>query len=123
MNDTEETTMLDQTQESLLPQASELWKKPNDFNMDPNDRKQSYETACAWLGAVGVDGHQFYRRVKDDIRDPDDTASDAAYITFVVDVAHAYLAELDQQGSLPCGYTSISDQANKWLTQAADVHD
>ncbi|KAL0062804.1 hypothetical protein AAF712_010342 [Marasmius tenuissimus] len=64
--------MLDQTDGPLLPQAAELWKKPSDFNMDPHDRKHNYETACAWLALVAVDGHLLYRRVKEDIQDPDD---------------------------------------------------
>ncbi|KAJ8081334.1 hypothetical protein PM082_007169 [Marasmius tenuissimus] len=40
--------------------------------MDPHDRKHNYETACAWLALVATHGH-LYRRVKEDIQDPDDT--------------------------------------------------
>ncbi|KAL0062769.1 hypothetical protein AAF712_010307 [Marasmius tenuissimus] len=80
--------MSDQTDDPLLPQAAALWKKPSDLIMDPHDRKHNYEvrrfshfraiaalfilwTACAWLALVAVDGH-LYRRVKEDIQDPDD---------------------------------------------------
>ncbi|KAL0057432.1 hypothetical protein AAF712_015930, partial [Marasmius tenuissimus] len=67
-----EPTLFEDVKDEPEPEASTLWKPPKNFDMDADDRTLSYETVVDCLDAVGIDGRVFYRRVKTDIKDPDD---------------------------------------------------
>ncbi|KAL0573743.1 hypothetical protein V5O48_008204 [Marasmius crinis-equi] len=53
-------------------EAATLWNAPANFGLDPDNRTLSYQTALECLACVGINGSDLYKRVKADVKDPND---------------------------------------------------